>query len=439
MQSVRTEELLVQVGQAVAGHQSPQDLVPMIEVVAATTQATWQKFLIETTEDAEMPAETREAIAKALEDYLDSLERMREAASTEDLQALAGVAQDAQQNVESIRAAQDAHKAALAQGPTSFPYLNRLLIQYAVARDGGNSMRLRALLNDSGTFTQWLRTELAGREVSPEEAQSVFHLQQFLDALQQAVEGDGELPDIEEDLADLAAHLQTLLVLPSTDAHLVGPTPIPAVNQVLHALSSCSGSQVEFDFLLSVIDQCRSSLRGILPISSPSDLVSHLNTVLENLARMEECLTQQIGFDELVTSATDLEFSANALDQAISDSRGSSRGAEEYSPQTEGLHPMLRSVLEPAYVFLDGGGDADTVFEASDHLELTATSMRKDAAERGIEGDERTLAIQDAVEFMNEAAEMLREVATNGNSKLLEMATALCFQAAARLQEAGIK
>jgi hypothetical protein len=439
MQPIRTEELLARVGQVVAGIDPPQEVIPLIEATMSSTEQNWQRFLLESTEDAEMPTETRERIAKALEDYLESLTRMRQAAGSEDLALLATTLDEAEKDVTAIRQAQDDHKATLSAGPTPFPYLNRLLIQYAAVRQGADSMRLVALLDEASSFLQWIRTELATREVDPSDAQTAFHLQQFLEALQGAVLADEALPEVHNDIIELASHLAGLLTQPLLEAEEPGPTPIPAVNQVLQALSSCTGSPEEFDFLLSVLDQCRNYLRTILPVTSPPDVVASLNAVLASLDEMERCLREQIGYEELVASATDLESSATALSNTLADCQDTDEaGSSEFTSMTEGLHVMFRSVLRPAFAFVDGGSDPDTIFAASEHLERAASQMQAEA-QKATQGDERLDGIQEALELMNEAAEMLRELASTGNPKMLEIATGLCHQASGLLNEAGIK
>jgi hypothetical protein len=425
MQPIRTEELLARARQA-SQEGNTTALVPLIDGVLATTHETWQKFVLTATEDPEMPAEVREAIAKGLEDYLDSLGKMKEAAQTDNGPQLSEAASEAEKCVQAVRSAQDVHKANLAQGPTPFPYLNRLLIQYEAVRQGGDSQRLLALLVNGTSFLIWLRKELACRAATPADTQSVFHLQQFLEALQAAVESHQALPEVEDDIVDLATQLATALAEPPLGSD-GGPTSLPAVNGVLGALAECSGEVEEFEFLLSFMDQCRNSLRGLVPISSPTDTVSKLDSVLGSLDRMEHALRHASDFEELVTAAGELEVSGNALGDALSAGQATS-----FVDQTEGMPVFFRSILEPAYQFLNGQGDADTVFAASEHLESSATDMQRQAG--GLDAaDPRMDPIQETLELMNEASGMLREVATSANPKGLEIATALLFQAAEQI------
>lgn len=421
MQQMRTEELMARAREA-AESGDAASLCPAIESVISGTRKTWQQFVLTATEDPEMPAEARDAIASGLEAYIDCLEKMlsyaREGAGAD----LARTVEEAQNCVLRVREAQDAQRTRIAAGPTSFAYLNRLLIQYEGVRRGGDSQRLIALLDGGSTFLVWLRKELDSRAADPTDLQLVFHLQQFLEALQSAVDSQQDLPEVQDDIVHLASQLAAPLNQPPLESP-AGPTPLAAVNGVLQALSECTDRPEEFEFLLSFIEQGRDSLRAAVPISSPPETISLLNAVLANLDRMEQSLRHTGDFEELVAAAGELEESGILLGQTL-------HGAEEadFVEQTNGMPLLFRSILEPAYRFWAGTAGAEMVFDAADHLQHSAAEMQHSVFQ--LDGsDERAQRMQEALELMTEAAEMLRELASNGNEKALEVATGILLQA----------
>lgn len=429
---------MFRVRRALAEGESLPELAPLIESAELSTQQTLRKFLSDSEGDLEMTAASRETISQGLEAYLLILAKMRTAALAEDRVTLHGSCAEAEKSVMRVREAQLAHQSSLTNGATVFPYLNRLLLQFAAARTGGDRQRLLGLLRESSGFIQWLRFELAGRTVSPIDSQAVFHLQQLLQAVQSSVQSGEALPDIQPTVVELAPRLAGLLTQPLKDGP-PGPTKIPAVNRVFQALEICTGADEEVDFLLAVVDQCRTSLQNVVPADSPAEMVLRLNFVLSSLDKMDHCLRERTGFEDLVAAAGQLEASSNTLSETVLEARKAQPGqAGSFCPQTLGLPAIFRSVLEPAYAFVDGRGDANTVAAAADHLESTASKMQKEAS-RATGGDTRLAAIQEGLELMREAAETLRGLAASGNANLLEFAASLSRQAAERLEGAGVK
>lgn len=435
---MRIEQLLFRVRRALAEGEPLPELAPLIESAEVSTQQTLHRFLSDSEGDVEMTPASREAISQALQAYLVVLARMRVAALAEDRVTLHGLGSEAQKSVMNVRQAQSAHQASLAQGATVFPYLNRLLLQFSAARAGGDRQRLLGLLRQSPGFLQWLRFELAGRTVSPVDAQAVFHLQQLLQAVEHSVQSGEALPDIQPTVVELAPRLAGLLAEPLKDGP-PGQTKIPAVDRVFQALEICTGADEEVDFLLAVVDQCRTSLQNVVPTDSPAEMVLRLNFVLSSLDKMDHCLRERTGFEDLVAAAGQLEASSNTLFETVLEGQKPQPGQPgNLCPQTLGLPLIFRSVLEPAYAFVDGRSDRNTVAAAADHLESAASKMQKEAS-RATGGDARLQAIQEALELMREAAETLRGLAASGNANLLEFASSLCRQAAERLEGAGVK
>lgn len=434
MQTVPTEELLARFRRAVVGEETPQFLLPLLESAILTTRQKLEHFLSETVDDAEMPEAFREKIALALETYLGTLQQATMVAKEGRQEALGAVLEELEHRVQAVRASQLEHREALAQGPTAFPYLNRLLIQYSAVQEGADSRKLRNLLEESSSFLQWLRQEILARSLSPGDAQKVFHLQQFMGALQHAVLNLGKLPDVQDDIADLAGDLAELLTQPLLEDPEHGPTDIPSVNQIFQALSTSSGTAEELNFLLSLLDQCRHSLRATLPASSPTEVMTVLGSLLRSLDKMESCLRSQTDFEDLVQAATELESAAQSLTFAL---QASPLNPNTYDEKLDGLPILFRSVLAPAYAFLDGQSDADTLFAAADYLESAALEVQKNASTVG-GSDPNLSSIQESLDLMREAAEMLRELASNGNPKMLDFAQAACLEAAGRLREAGL-
>lgn len=436
---MRTEELMTRVRAAAGGAEPMTDMAPLIETVELTTQHTLRQFLADAEYDIEMPPPTREKIAGALNEYLGGLARMRQASLAEDPRALSMSVDEAERNVNTVRSAQDEYQTTLTEGATVFPYINRLLTHYAAARAGGDRQRLLALLKDSPSFVQWLRFEMAARQVSPVAAQQVYHLQQLLDAVSATVQAGGQLPDIQQDLTGLAPRLAGMLEEPLRPGADKGPTPIPAVNRVFQALETCTGADEEVDFLLTVISQCRTSLRTVVPPGGMLMVMRRLNFVLSSLDKMEHCLRERTGFDDLVAGAGQLEASAKTLASTMTASAPPPTAPKPIpsSIHTQGMPAIFRSVLDPAYALIEGHCDADTVRAAAQHLDGAASKMQKETA-RIAQGDARLEAIQEGLELMREAAEALRAVAASGHASMLEIARNQCRQAIERLEVAGV-
>ena len=416
------------------GEGEPDDVVPLIDATHSSIHQTWQKFLIESTEDAEMSLAAREKIAQALEDYLDSLLKMRDATGEREFELLSTLVEQSEANVEAIRAAQNEHKASLLTGPTLFPFLNRLLIQHRTVRAGANTMRLAALLNEGPSFLRSLRTELDRRAISPVKVQVVFHLQQALEKLQTALESEVELPDIEEEISEFASQLAGMLAEAPLESSMRGATPLSGVNQVLQALGALTGSKEDLDFFLSLMDQCRNQLRSLLPVSSPADHLEKLNLVLDDLDNLQECVLEEAGYDDMVNATNDLESSANELSAVLP---GSEDTGDRYSEFIGHLPPLFKSILIPAYAFLEGQASADDVFAASEHLESSTSELMRETEELP-QDDKAIIIMRDALETMREAADMLRDFAESANPQLLEIATSLCHQASDQLKQANV-
>lgn len=435
MQAVRTEELLAMASDTARGALSAAELKPILEASSAATRENLQHFLLDSQNNPEMPEATRREIVEAMEDYLSCLARIAETLGTD---LLGEAVEKARASVQKVRAAQDAHRAALSAGPTVFPYLNRLLIQYASVREGQENERLLELLEDAPNFLQWLRHELHSRSAPPDEHQRVFHLQQFLEAVMHAVQSGEELPDVVEDLVELTGALAAVLADPPGSQLQEGPTPIVGVNQILQALGSCSGSPEEFHFLFSLVCQCRTSLRTVVPISSPPGLVERLNAILACLDQIEYCLVEGTEFETLVEATGRLEASAVELAQALEIAQASLEEPGDFAQQTVGMPAMLRSVLLPAYALVAGEGDAAVVLGAADHLQDTALRIGQELRRSG-QADPRLKALEEAVEMMAEAAETLRSLATQPQQSLLEVATDLCRDAGGQLSAVGLR
>ncbi len=430
----RTEVLLARIRCLCAGEEDAAEVLNIIDLAHSHMKSTWQKFLIESTEDAEMPVETRGKIAQSLEDYMDTLLAMRDAIDDSDLDLLSQGLEKAETNVETIRAAQNEHKASLLAGPTLFPFLNRLLIQTSTVRAGADSMRLTALLNDAPSFLRSLRTELESRATSPLKAQVVYQIQQTFEALQAALQAEEALPEIEEDITEFASQLAGLLAEAPLESSLRGSTPLSAINQVLRAVGSLSGANEDLDFFLALLDQSRNQLRSLLPPTSPLEHLDRLNLVLDDLDTLQRCVTEEAGYDDMLTATSNLESSATELSTVLP---GPEATENAYSEFLNGLPPLFRSILLPGYAFLDGQASADDVFAASDHLEESASEMMRETEE--LPQDDATLGVlKDALEDMREAADMLRLLAESANAQYLEAATSLCYQASEQMKQTKI-
>ncbi|MBS2039208.1 hypothetical protein JST97_29765 [bacterium] len=435
---MRTEELMTRVRAAAGGAEPMTEMAPLIESVELGTQQILRQFLADAESDVEMASATREQISNALTQYLSALGRMREAALSQDPRLLSQSVDGAEACVNLVRSAQDAHQAQVAQGATVFPYLNRVLFHYGLARSGGARTRLLELLREAPSFIHWLRFELEGREVSPVTAQQVFHLQQLLEAVTATAAVGGALPDIQPEVVALAPQLAVMLEGPLRPGAAKGPTPIPAVNRVFKALETCTGAEDEVEFLLSVLGQCRTSLRTVVPPGGLLEPMRRLNFVLNSLDKMERCLRERTAFEELVAAAGQLEASSKTLAQVVAASAPPPAPQTiPPNPQTQGLPVIFASVLDAGYAFVNGSCDANTLRAAAQHLDAAASKMQKETA-RVSQSDSRLDSIQQGLELMRETAETLRGLAGSGNANLLEFARVQSRQAVEHLEVAGV-
>lgn len=429
---------MTRVRAAAGGAEPMEEMAPLIESVELGTGHILRQFLAETDSDGETEAATRDKIANALGEYLGALARMREAALGGEPRSLSQSVDGAEACVKAVRSAQDEHQASLNQGPTIFPYLNRMLLHYSRARLGGDRTRLLALLRDGSSFIHWLRFEMEAREVSPLAAQQVFHLRQLLEAVAATAAAGGSLPDIQADVAQLAPQLAVMLEEPLRSGAAKGPTPISAVNRVFKALETCTGEEDEVEFLLTVLGQCRTSLRTVVPPGAMLEPMRRLNFVLNSLDKMERCLRERTAFEELVAAAGQLEASSKTLAAAVAACAPPPVAqAIPSSPHTQGLPIIFASVLDAGYAFMDGKCDAATVRAAAAHLDGAANKMQKESS-RIPQSDSRLESISQGLELMREAAETMRGLATSGNANLLEFARVQCRQAVEHLEVAGV-
>ncbi|MFN8612170.1 MAG: hypothetical protein U0931_31790 [Vulcanimicrobiota bacterium] len=429
---------MTRVRAAAGGAEPMAEMAPLIESVELGTQQILRQFLADSEGDAEMAAASREKIVAALGDYLTALGRMREAALGGDPRTLSQSVDGAEACVQSVRVAQDEYQAGLVQGATVFPFLNRILTRYAQARLGADRTRLLALLREAPSFIHWLRFEMEAREVPPQASQQVFHLRQLLEAVAATVAAGGVLPDIEADVAQLAPQLAVMLEQPLRSGAAKGPTPISAVNRVFKALETCTGEEDEVDFLLTVLGQCRTALRTVVPPGSMLEPMRRLNFVLNSLDKMERCLRERTAFEELVAAAGQLEASSKTLAAAMAACAPAPVPQSiPPSPHTHGLPVVFASVLDAGYAFVGGNCDAATVRAAASHLDGAASKMQKETA-RASQSDSRLDSIQQGLELMREAAESLRGLAGSGNANLLEFARVQCRQAVEHLEVAGV-
>lgn len=393
---MKTEELLMRLRRAAEGEEPRADVAPLVDQVVMFTTLTLHRFSAD--ENPEMPAETRETITDGLKAYLETLGRVRAALNGED--ELGPLLDETQERVNAVRAAQLAHQAQLAQGPTVFPFLNRLLLP---------SPNWEALKQEAPGFLQWVRSGLRVRTVSPVDAQVVVKLQEALEALPQVDAGQ---------LSELAHRLAAILAEPPREERS-GPTPIASINGVLAALDDRENGDA---FVLQHLTECRLSLRQAVPVSSSADLLGALQTVLATLDQLERAVREKLEFEEVLMAAFLLENHANSL----ADIWASSQAPAGDICFVKGLPALFQSVLDAGTDFLAGRIDGDTVLEASEHLELAVGQMQRQTE---AVKDARVNTLAQAYEMLREAAESLRALAATGDAGCLEIASSLCVQA----------
>ena len=425
MQAPRTEELFARIRRVCDGEESAEDVEPLIEATHFSMERARQEFLLHSSGDPEMSPGIRDKIAGALEQYLNTLLDLKDAAAADDLDALADGVEQAEQNVQNVRAAQDEHRAALATGATLFPFLNRVLIGLAAVNSGAEKERLVALLVEGASFFRSLRNELNRRGASPVKSQVVYHLQQSLEGLRTALADGTALPEIDEEVTTLASELAGLLAEPLLDSAESGATSLPAVNQVLQAVEALNSGSDALDFLLALLNQCSDYLRGLLPVTSPPDHVECLNELMDSLDALQQWAVEGADPQEKADVIADVVACASVLSEAVA----SSGDSTPYDEHVGTLPPVFKNPLLHGYLYLDGQGSADNVYSASDHLYSSAEQMTAQASQIPA-GDPSREPVNEALDMIREAAEMLKGLAETANPAYLEAASGLCHEAA---------
>lgn len=393
---VRTEELLMRVKRASQGEDDPAQVASLVDQVTMFTTLTLQKFLGD--QDPEMPESTRETIAEGLKAYLETLTRLR--AALAEGGPLDELLEETQARVTAVRTAQTEHQATLAQGPTVFPFLNRLLLP---------SPRWDNLKAEAPAFLQWVRGELRLRTVTPLEAQVAVKLQDLLE----------KIPEVDRaQLEEVAYKLAAVLSQPPREES-AGPTPIPPVNAVLAALDDRGEGNA---FVLQHLTECRNYLRQIVPLSAPAEVLAALDTVLKTVDQLERAVRENLEFEEVLMAAYLLESHANSLAGVFAASQAPP--GDIYF--VKGLPVLFQSVLDAGTDFLAGRIEADVVLDASEHLERAVGEMQRQIETTK---DARAEAVWQAIDILREACESLRALAASGDESSLEYASTLCVQA----------
>ena len=316
------------------------------------------------------------------------------------------------ERVKRVRTLQIEHEASLAVGPSSFAFVNRLLrLDLAGARN---------LLPDRFSFLQLLRDELALRTLGPRDSQVLFDLQAVLDRDVQ------DLASFQADLLAAAGRLAPLLNRPAQNRP-GGLLSELGLERLVSLLSGYQGKPEEG--VESALTRCRSALQRSVPPSSPPAALTALSKLLAHLDLIQEDLQEApLELAEIRGHAQPLSLLAEELQQTLV----VAPSAQSYRAETEGLPIIFRSVLEPAFAFLEGGGDADRVFAASQHLQAMLDQMDENEPEPAED-------LEEALEVLSEAIEALQAVAGTGGPLQLELATELCWDAAGKLKAAGIR
>lgn len=382
----------------------------------------------------EMPESVRGELAGGLGAYIDALRSLEQLNDPSQVQERMS---DLQRAVKAIRSAQQEHQRFLSEGPTMLPFLNRFLLHYEAARRGEVSPALSRILEEHPTFLQWMSRELEQRPVDPSLSQLLFQLRQFFITVGQALEAGEELPEVYEDIVEIGSELADGLLLEPHSISSQGPTPISAVNRIFEALGSATGDHEELGYLISIIDQCKKYLRTVCPTRSDPRLFQALARVLRHLDAMEECLQKSEGFDALVACAEGLEKDTIELaDQVEKVMKSEAWSSPLYEQQTSGLPDFFRSHLLPAYKFVDGSAEPESVVEAAEHLEASAAYFQ--SLLNGAEDDGQKNQVEQALALVAEVSGLLRSLAESGEEGLLSFASGACAQATSMLQEAGV-
>ena len=408
---MRIEELMAQVQQTLAEGGSLIELEEPIQAVLDVTEENLERFLADTEADSEMPAETRDQLREALESCLDALEGMQDALP-EGSEAVQRQVDQTLEKVKRVRSLQLEHEASLSAGPTTFAFVNRLL-----TRDLAGT---RMLLQDRFSFLQLLRDELALRMLAPRDSQVLFDLQAVLDRDVQ------DLPAFQADLLTAAGRLEPLLSRPA-HGRASGLLSVLGLERLVTLLKEYQGKLEEG--VESALTRCRSAVQQSVPPSSPPAALQALSKLLSRLDLVQEDLQEAPQeYAEIRGHAEALAHLGQELQRALV----VAPGPQSYRAETEGLPIIFRSVLEPAYAFLEGRGDANLVFAASQHLQVLLDQMDENEPEPAEQ-------LEEALQVLSEAIEALQAVAGTGGPLQMELATELCWDAAAKLKAAGIR
>ncbi|MBS2040627.1 hypothetical protein JST97_36915 [bacterium] len=412
---MRIEELVAQVQQTLEQGTPLDPLEDSILAVLDATEANLEGFLEESQGDPEMPSETRERLRDAMEACLDSLEQMQDSL-LQGSQALQDSLQDTLEKVYRVRQLQLEHQSSMAEGPTSFAFLNRLLLHAG----RGDRSRTLDLLHDRQNFLQLLREELALRTLGPRDSLVLFELQAVLDR---------EVKDLESfqvDLLAAAGRLAPLLARPA-ERRPTGLVATLGLERLARFLKEYHGKPE--DGVQSALGRCRTALQGTVPPSSPPAALAALNQLLRLLDQLQaDLLEAPEGLSDIRAHSAQVL----ALGQQLESSLALSPEARSYSSQSEGLPLVFRSVLEPAYALQEGRGDSNLVLAAAQHLQTLLDKLDDDHPEPSDD-------LEEALQVLSEAIEALQAAAGSGGPLQVELADALCREAAGKLKEAGIR
>lgn len=429
-----TEEFFATLVRYAQGQESEQSVRDVVGRNATLTLQRKQKFEIDYPPgNPEIDPRLRAELEQGFQDYLVSLEELSENFGADSVSRLLPELQKA---VRSIRTAQLEHERNLVDGATPLPYLNRFLLHYDRTRAGGDSANLKSLLSEHTTFIQWLSKELAKRQVALSGNTLVFQLRQFFSSVGAALEREEALPDIHQGLVEVGNELARAL-LADPLSQQVGPTEIPAVNQLFEALATLTGDPEELGYLLDLIEQCRHYLRTLCPTRSRPAILQALSDVLTTLEEMARVLTHERNFEQLESLAERLEAQANGLYQTVQ-AELQTQGFEssEYERQTADLPPFFRSALLPAFRFVETGDGLEDLEAAADFMEGSVDyySTLLENAER----EDTREALEQSMALTRDAAALMRSLTEEGNPTFLTLLCSACRQASVSLRQAGV-
>ncbi|MHB2020909.1 MAG: hypothetical protein ACYCW6_28565 [Candidatus Xenobia bacterium] len=459
-----TEQMLALAQEVVAGRAAPEALRPMVTTLAGGMMGAQTQFVHEASGNPEVPQDRVQTVLEAFQRFGSGLETMVAAISAGDRGQIEQAAAVVSEAANTIKSQQDEYQAAVARnGPTGFPYLNRLLIHLHWMMEGGTETRFTlATLNDLPQFVARVQDDVRTQEqrVQHGEARQLVDEacknlaiagHELATQLQQGVPPRESLESMRDRIGQVAEQLAQGLGAYVETSLSSGPTPILVVNLLLQAVENWQSGIISAGNFRVVVEQTVNTLRGQVEQIGNSDLAMAFDEVETVLLRMDNAASQDALEDvlvlmprlrdaayELATRAAtgagppDFDDEESLLDLV--------HGAEGIGARPQAgpltLPSNLQRVLDIANAYLAGGASASDLQESIDAMERQMIGTRNKATREAgrTPGAEKLVPpLEKGLDSLQEALNCLRALLQDGDRRALDAARGLMTQATEQL------